>query len=97
MNAQPAMTPHARRCGLEALRGVLRRHNPGFDAVFELERDDRAGDTSAGEIGRRLAAPEDAGPVSDRIDVAATTAGTAHHHAVDESGEHFAPLVDGEA
>jgi hypothetical protein len=93
---QQAMSAHARRNGLEALRAVLRRHNPGFDAVFEIERGDRAGDTAAREVGGCLASPEDASAVGDRVDIAAPPTRPAHDHAVDEPGEDFAPIVGGE-
>jgi hypothetical protein len=33
------MTAEARRAGLEVLREVIRRHNPGFDVVFEIGSD----------------------------------------------------------
>jgi hypothetical protein len=83
------MTATARRSGLETLRAVLRRRNPGFDAVFEVERHDRVDDTATGKVGRSLAAPQDPGAAVDRIDVTAATARTLHEHDVDEAAENL--------
>ena len=63
--------PQAKRSGLDARRAVLRRNNPGFDAIIEIERDDLARDASAGEVGRGLATPQDPHAGLDRVDVAA--------------------------
>lgn len=97
MSGQTSMPPSARRAGLDALRAVLRRRNPGLDVVFELEGDDRVDDPLTREIPRPLTTPEDAGPALDRVDVTPTPTRPANHDAVDEPGEDLPGLVHGEA
>ena len=64
--------------------------------ILEVDGHDRVKDPAAGEVCRRLAAPEDAATGLDRVDVAPTPAGATHEHGVDESGENLAPVIGGE-
>ena len=89
------MPSTARRSGLEALRGVLRRRNPGFDVVFEVEGADLVDDPATGKVSGPLAAPEDASPLIDRIDVATTASGATDEDAVDETAKNLPPLPEG--
>lgn len=91
------MPESARRSGLDALRGVLRRRNPGFDVVFgEVEGADLVDDPAPGEIVGSLTTPEDAGAVGSRIDVDAAAPRLPDEQAVDEAGENLAAIVSGE-
>src|ERR1019366_1564961 len=79
---QRPMSTEARRSGLEALRAVLRRRNPGFDVVFKLEADDLVHDSPFREVDRSLPTPEDARSPLDGVHVAATAAGRPDHDRV---------------
>lgn len=78
------MPAHARTSGLETFRAVLRRHNPGFDVIFEIEGDDRTDDALPRKVGRGFTAPQDADPLLNRIDVSAPPIRAANHDRVDE-------------
>lgn len=90
------MPSYARQAGLEALRAVLRRHHPGLDVIFELEREDGAHDTPAREIRGSLTAPQDSRPVSDGVDVPAAALRAADHNGVDETCQDLSPVRHGE-
>jgi hypothetical protein len=87
------MPPSARRAGLEVMRDVLRRRNPGLDFTFvEVERDDLGGATLAREIGRSLPAPQHPDPLIDGIDVATTATGLPHKDGVHEPPENLSTV-----
>ena len=97
MTAQPSMTPDARRGGLEALRAVVRRNNPGFDlAIVEVEGADRVNDPAPRKIAGPLPAPEDPRPGLDRIDVSPATNGATDEHAIEEAGQDLPTVVGAE-
>lgn len=97
VSGQRPMPSQARRSGLEALRAVLRRRNPGFDVIFaEVERSNLIDDATAGEVGGGLPAPEDADAALNRVNVSPPAAGLADENAVEEAGENLPPVVGGE-
>lgn len=87
------MPPSARRAGLETLRDVLRRRNPGLDFAFrEVEGDDLRGDTGSREISGGLTPPEDPNAALDGVDVFALPPRSAGEHAVHEAAEDLSPV-----
>ncbi len=96
MSVQRPMSDRARQSGLEALRAVVRRRNPGFDVTFQIEAHDGVAPAPLGEIGGSLAAPQDTGTLADRVGVATAAVGTPDEHAVDEPGQNLTPVRRGE-
>jgi hypothetical protein len=90
------MTPHAKRAGLETLAAVLRRRHPGFDIVVEVEGDNGVSHPRTRQVGRRLATPQDAEAVLERVGVAPPASRTTNNNSVNEAGEHFPTVTLGE-
>ena len=96
MSGQRLMSDRARESGLDALRAVLRRRNPGFDVTFQIEAHDGIASAPLGEISRPLTTPQDTGTLADGIDVSTAPVRAPDEHAVDEPGQNLTPVRGGE-
>ena len=94
--SQPPMPASAQRAGLEVLRRVLRRRNPGFDVTFEVVGADHVDDPPPGKVGGGLAAPEDSDSAVDGVNVPSATTGAPDDQAVEETAQDLPAVGNGQ-